>query len=311
MPFFSVIIPLYNKEDYIEATINSVLEQSFKDFEVIIVDDGSTDNSYQLVSQFKDHRICIIQQKNQGVSLTRNHGIHYANSKYIALLDADDLWKPNHLEVFYKSIQAFPDVDLYCNNYEINYNKKIIKPANHNFKDEQIPLIIDDFFKLNKSDSLIYTSCTCLRKTSLINLGMFKKQYDGAEDLDIWIKFAINHKMVYNPTVTMTYSRYISNSLSKSNLNLNQFRLFYSLKHNEKKYPHMKSFVDLKRYGLALRSKINGDNNIYFKTIKDIDFNNLSFKQKTLLKLPVSILKFLNHMRTLVLNNSIYLRLFK
>ena len=98
MPRFSVIIPVYNKEKYLSKTIESVLQQSFLDFEIIIINDGATDSSEKIIEGFKDPRIQYIKQENQGVSAARNAGIKAANTNYIALLDADDIWKENYLE---------------------------------------------------------------------------------------------------------------------------------------------------------------------------------------------------------------------
>ena len=97
MPYFSVVIPLYNKEEHILATLNSVLQQTFKDFEVIIVNDGSTDNSVNVVAQIKDKRIQLLTLDNQGVSYARNYGVLKSKANFIAFLDADDIWFPNHL----------------------------------------------------------------------------------------------------------------------------------------------------------------------------------------------------------------------
>ena len=101
MPFFSIIIPLYNKEKFIENTIQSALNQTFLDFELIVVNDGSTDGSLELVKAFKDQRIKIYSIRNDGVSKARNFGIQKASTNLIVLLDADDLWKSNHLEELY------------------------------------------------------------------------------------------------------------------------------------------------------------------------------------------------------------------
>jgi len=90
---FSVVIPLYNKERSVKNTIESVLNQTFQDFEVIVVNDGSTDNSLEVVKSFNDERIRIINQKNSGVSSARNRGIKEAKYEWIAFLDADDLWE--------------------------------------------------------------------------------------------------------------------------------------------------------------------------------------------------------------------------
>ena len=92
---FSVIIPLYNKEKSVSSTLQSVLNQTFKKFEVIVVDDGSTDGSYDVVKQFKDERIRLIQKENGGVSSARNRGIQETKYDHVAFLDADDVWEPN------------------------------------------------------------------------------------------------------------------------------------------------------------------------------------------------------------------------
>ncbi|KIC01072.1 hypothetical protein OA88_15890, partial [Flavobacterium sp. JRM] len=92
MVFFSIVIPLYNKAYYIENTIKSVLYQSFTDYEIIIINDGSTDNSLEKVLEFNDKRIQLYTQQNQGASVARNLGIEKAKYNYIAFLDADDLW---------------------------------------------------------------------------------------------------------------------------------------------------------------------------------------------------------------------------
>ena len=106
---FSVIIPLYNKELSISNTIQSVLDQTFQNFEIVIVNDGSTDNSVKEVEKFDDKRIRLIHQENQGVSAARNRGIEEAKYEWIAFLDADDLWMENHLEEMTKLIHDYND----------------------------------------------------------------------------------------------------------------------------------------------------------------------------------------------------------
>ena len=95
---FSVVIPLYNKEHYIEKTIQSVLDQTCTDYEVIVVDDGSKDNSLALARKFESDRVRVIPQEDQGVSVTRNTGILNANGEFICFLDADDEWRPDYLD---------------------------------------------------------------------------------------------------------------------------------------------------------------------------------------------------------------------
>src|SRR3970040_1764287 len=102
MPFFSVIIPVFNKEKFIEVTLKSVLNQTFIDFEILIINDGSTDNSAQLIKGFDDPRIRYYYKENSGVSSARNDGIEKTQSNYISFIDADDYWYPDFLEEMYK-----------------------------------------------------------------------------------------------------------------------------------------------------------------------------------------------------------------
>lgn len=108
----SVIIPVYKVEKYIAETINSVLNQTYQDFELIIVDDGSPDRSVEICQQFQDPRLQIIRQKNQGVCAARNTGIDRATGQYLAFLDGDDLWLPQKLEKHLKHLESSPDVGI-------------------------------------------------------------------------------------------------------------------------------------------------------------------------------------------------------
>lgn len=111
---FSIVIPLYNKQAYITNTIKSVLFQSFNSFEIIIVNDGSTDNGPKIVKEFNDPRIKLITQENQGVSVARNRGVFEAKYDYIAFLDADDEWLPSYLEKMNEAITQFPEAGMFC-----------------------------------------------------------------------------------------------------------------------------------------------------------------------------------------------------
>lgn len=113
MIFFSVVIPLYNKEHMIKRTINSVLAQTFTNFEIVIVDDGSTDGSISIIrDSFDDSRIKIVRQVNQGVSVARNTGVEVSRGEYIAFLDADDEWLPSYLDTINTAIQQHPKSKL-------------------------------------------------------------------------------------------------------------------------------------------------------------------------------------------------------
>lgn len=118
MPEISIIIPVYNAEKYLNMTLNSVLRQTFVDFEVICINDGSTDASWKILQEFskKDNRIKIYTQENSGGSIARNNGLEKARGKYIAFLDNDDIYHPQYLEILYKNIKD-TDADVSCCSY--------------------------------------------------------------------------------------------------------------------------------------------------------------------------------------------------
>ncbi|WP_100610694.1 glycosyltransferase family 2 protein [Confluentibacter lentus] len=307
MPFFSVIIPLYNKEAYIEETIKSVLNQSFQDFEVIIVDDGSTDSSYKMAVSFKSEKIKLLKQDNQGVSIARNKGIDYATSKYIALLDADDLWHKNHLIELKKQIDLFTDAGLFCNNYEIFYRKNFSRNAQFNFDYNKDCLIIEDFFKASIINSVAWTSAVAFSKEKFKYLGEFNPALKTAQDLDLWIRFALNYKVCFNPTITMSYRLFIDNSLSKNELNTIRYDFINNYSKEEKLNPSLKIYLDVNRYAVALRSKIYGPEWVYKKLEKEIKKSNLNKKQRFILKSPVFLLKFMKWFHKFSIKRGIYL----
>lgn len=138
-PLVSVIIPVYNAEKFIEQTIRSVLNQTLQDFEIIVLNDGSNDSSGEIIQclQKEDKRIIYIPKTNSGVSDTRNAGISRANGKYIAFLDADDLWKPDNLEEKIKALEQsgrkwiFSDLEnIFENDNVLHQERKNFKPYN-------------------------------------------------------------------------------------------------------------------------------------------------------------------------------------
>lgn len=125
---FSIVIPLYNKEKFLFETLSSVELQTYKDFEVIIVDDSSTDNSFNIAKTFeKDKRFKVYTKLNGGVSDARNFGIEKAVGQYICFLDADDIWDSSYLQEVYRLIKKYPDYDVFCLGYS-SFNN-VIKDA--------------------------------------------------------------------------------------------------------------------------------------------------------------------------------------
>lgn len=307
MPFFSVIIPLYNKEDYIEDTLKSVLNQTFQDFEVNIINDGSTDNSLEKVEKFKDDRIRLFNQKNQGVSAARNLGIEKSKAEFIALLDADDFWYENHLSELKKQITKFPNAGLYCNNYEINHKENFRKKANLNFNYKNDCLIVEDYFRASTINSVAWTSAVGFSKEKFKDIGKFNVDLKTAQDLDLWIRFALNHQISFNPTITMSYNKYANNSLSKNEYNVIRYNFVNSYSDQEKMNASLKLYLDVNRYAIAIRSKMHGPIWVYKKLKSEIKNSNLNRKQKFLLKLPVFLLKGMRWFHGFLIKNNIYM----
>ena len=305
--FFSIIIPLYNKEKYIESTLMSVLNQSFQDFEVIIVDDGSTDKSYQIASKFENNRIKLLKQINQGVSVARNLGIQQAQSKYIALLDADDLWYENHLFELKKQILLFPKIGLYCNNYEVFLKENLSRKASFNFEYNQNCLIVEDYFKASIINSVAWTSSVCFSKENFNKIGKFNTYLKTAQDLDLWIRFALQYKVSFNPTITMSYKLYVHGSLSKNEFNHIRYHFINNYSEEEKLNSSLKLYLDINRYAVAVRCKMNNQIELYKKFKKQISYTNLNFKQKTILYAPRFVIKFFKGFQRILIRYNIYI----
>jgi len=157
MPLISIVIPLYNKERFIKETLDSVFNQSFTDYEIIIVNDGSTDSSVFIVNAIEDQRITVLSNQNKGVSHARNFGISKANSDLIALLDGDDLWEPNHLENLYNLYEKFPDCGLYATAYNKKYfNGEKIKASYNGLAKEYFGISANKIEVLVHPESLIH-----------------------------------------------------------------------------------------------------------------------------------------------------------
>lgn len=207
---FSVVIPLYNKELYIQRTIHSVLAQSHQNFEIIVVDDGSTDKSLQIVNSFNDERIKVVKQKNQGVSVARNTGIKEARHDFIALLDADDEWKKMYLEEISKAICNHPDYIAYATGHvRFKHGSNIYKPS-IKFVPEKSGELKNYFKSCFWGNQVVTSSSVCLNKIVLeeINfVNLFPAGIKRGEDLDTWTRLNLkqNFYFINKPLVKIHY----------------------------------------------------------------------------------------------------------
>ncbi len=203
----SVVIPLYNKEAYITATIESVLAQSFQDFEIIIVNDGSTDGSVAKVKAFTDNRIRLIHQENGGVSVARNRGIEEAKYEWVALLDGDDLWKPEYLQTLWNLHLKYPECRVCATNYEFMDHTGRVTPTKIN----KLPFtgedgILSNYFEVAAcSHPPIWTSAVMIQHEAIQSVGGFPVGVKSGEDLLTWARLAVRYQIVYSKTICSTY----------------------------------------------------------------------------------------------------------
>jgi len=196
----SVIIPLYNKEPYIARALNSILCQTFHDFEVIIVDDGSTDKGAEVVKGFNDPRIRFIQQENHGLSRARNRGVAEARGELIAFLDADDEWMPEHLEVLLRLQEKFPEAGAYTTAYLKIHPKSGIKNIQfHSIPEKPWEGLLPSYFKSAAlGDPPISASTVGISKAILIKFGGFNAEALLCEDMDLWGRIALKYPIAFS-----------------------------------------------------------------------------------------------------------------
>lgn len=212
MPKISVIVPVYNKEQYIERTINSILSQTFRDFELIIINDGSTDFSEDIILKMAqyDMRIEYIKQINKGVSAARNTGIQLSKGKYITFLDSDDDYLPTFLEKMHKSI-ADKNV-CYCGYYNITSENK----SESNFQ----YFTGDVLTRYLKHQCYPNTNCWLIKRKYLVNHNIkFTEGMYWGEDLFFFSKILLHDMEIqYVEESLTTYYREIENSLSTNDV---------------------------------------------------------------------------------------------
>lgn len=311
IPFFSIIIPLYNKGDHIKNTLKSVFNQTFIDFEVIIINDGSTDNSLEVVTSFKDNRLNIIHTQNKGVSSARNLGISNAKANYIAFLDADDLWYPDHLINLKSLIDKYPHCGLYATAYEKSFfNKKIIKAKFNNLNDNHFG-IVKDYFNSSIIDGIVWTSAIAIPKKILKLYNGFNTSLESGEDTELWIKISLKEKVVFSSKITaIKVIDSISNHLSFKDKNIEFLKILNQFKIEEEENKSLKKYLDLNRFSLAINLKMTGNYEYFKSVIKHIDYSNLNVKQQVLLSTPKFFLNALKKMQFILLKNNIYLSSF-
>ncbi len=196
-PTYSVIIPMYNSELYISSTITSVLKQTFKNFELLIINDGSTDNSTEIVNQFNDTRIKLITKANGGVSSARNRGIKEAKGEYIAFLDSDDYWHPNHLEFASKYLSINNNIVWYTSSQKNVNQITLKKEITLNNKFQYLNFFAGGIQFISSSNVII-------KRNIVVKADGFPENIKYGEDTVFWYKIGLMaSKLGYSPITTV------------------------------------------------------------------------------------------------------------
>jgi len=293
---FSVVIPLYNKEKYIQNTLKSVLNQEYQNFEIIIVNDGSTDNSLHQIQEIEDSRIHLFNQQNLGVSEARNRGVKESKGNYITLLDADDYWYPNHLTNFITSINKNTGQKVFCNNYKIQISEQNFKIPEYSYLPSKSEIcVINDYFESSFINSIAWTSAICFSKSIFnSNAYWFDSKMSSGQDTDLWIRLGLNYSFVFNPKITAIHKKFVADNLSKSNNADSRFLMTQKYLEEETGNANLKRFMDNNRFSILLKYIILNNNKPNQEILRSqINLTSLNKKQYFLLTMPSLLLRVL------------------
>ena len=191
-PVLSVLMPVYNGEEFLKPAIDSVLAQSFRDFELILVNDGSTDSTAMIIESYKDPRIIAINQQNQGVARSLNNGLERASGKYIRRHDADDISSPDSFGMQVEFLEAHPEYLMVCcqeafmtASGRIAWNYRI--PNNSFFNGREIVDLDFSHFSMDRSSPVVHGTA-CFRRDEVMKIGKYRTEFTVSEDNDLWLR---------------------------------------------------------------------------------------------------------------------------
>lgn len=207
----SIITPTYNREAFLPAAIESVLAQSYKEFELIIVDDGSTDNSRELINIYaeKDSRIKYLYQENQRQSVARNYALSVAKGDFICFLDSDNYWPSDKLEKSIKAFEVYPDADIVYGDC-ITIDEQGNELHRHNMRRYSGRIAA-----LLLKDNFISMNTTMTRRKCFNEMGGMSGKRRVADDYDLWLKFSARYRFQYIPEF-LAYYRVMENQISSN-----------------------------------------------------------------------------------------------
>lgn len=304
---FSIIIPLYNKAGHIVKAVQSVLNQSYHEFELIIINDGSTDNSLQVLETYLQaqqnegnnslaHHVRIINQANEGVSATRNNGVKAAKYGYIAFLDADDWWHKRYLSKMKELIENYPEAKLYSSSYyqvKSRVRRKAAIGVTGSFKAGYI-----DYCEVYAKTLCmpVWTSATVIRKEVFEEFQGFKPNLKLGEDFDLWVRVALKYKVAFLNQPLAFYNHDVNRSQRAVGLLFPPehhyiFNLGY-LEHEEQQNVSLKKLLDALRVYVLQPYYLNKKTRADAKSeLNKVNWTQQPVKERMRHKTPVSILK--------------------
>lgn len=218
-PVVTIVIPLYNKAQYIKRALDSVLSQTIQDFEIIIVGGKSTDGSEDIVNNYTDPRVFLIKEEGEGVSAARNQGVNIAKSELIAFLDADDEWMPEFLETILRLKSLYPNAGLYGTNRIVLHSEPIRREYPITCYDigENWEGIIPSYFRTSSLGAHPFcTSSIAIPKKVFNKVNGFRTDLKYYEDLDIFARIAIFYNIAYSSRHLVYYSKDDENAATRN-----------------------------------------------------------------------------------------------
>jgi len=250
----SVIIPTFNREKLLGKTLESVLNQTVKADEIIVIDDGSTDNTKKIVSNYQNERIIYIYKKNSGVSSARNQGIKLASNDWLCFLDSDDIWENNKLEKQIEFHKKNPHI-LFSNTDELwMFNGKIIKQKKHQHKPKGF------CFEQNIPNTLIGASTIMIHKKVLDEVGYFDEELIACEDYDLWLRILDKYELGLIDEKLIIKIAGHENQLSFSTKMMDKYRILALLKHQNSKHKNKVNTEIIKKCNILIKGAIKYNN---------------------------------------------------
>lgn len=283
---FSVVIPAYNAENCIQRSLNSLCEQEFRNFEVVVVNDGSTDATLEKIKPYEDHlSIQTITQANKGVSAARNVGISYANGEYICFLDADDIYYPNHLSLLEKMITYYPLESFFMTGYQ---NILLTGKVTSYFLKKlcQEVQMFDNFFKLNANNGTFFnTNCMCIRKDVFQVIGGFEEGTAHGEDTDMWYRIGCYYNVVVSKVCTNARFRDYSVATKHRSYNYNWIfesrlnRLYEDPEIPQERKEALKTLMEERKISKVRNKLLQGKRGDAWRYLRQIDVSRISLKR--------------------------------